>query len=170
MSLLHGVSASEVHYDVLSCPKGLREEVKGIFPDIKFEDLLVVATNQRSKVDLVKMGEKVEVEKDNLLENFMEWAESLATALEAKGYWSDYVDPCSGLPMRRKECTAVYSEVNAMSLLLGFRTSNAGCCKVLLHPQWGSSVYPASFFTYAPLDVLQTTLEEVDRITRGARV
>lgn len=27
---------------------------------------------------------------------------------------------------------------------------NAGCCKVLLHPQWGSAVYPATLFTTAP--------------------
>ena len=27
---------------------------------------------------------------------------------------------------------------------------NAGCCKVLLHPQWGSAVYPATIFTTAP--------------------
>lgn len=32
----------------------------------------------------------------------------------------------------------VYNEVQSAQVLLGYRIMNAGCCKVLLHPQWGS--------------------------------
>jgi hypothetical protein len=49
----------------------------------------------------------------------------------------------------------VYGEVNGAQLLLGYRCQNAGCCKILLHPKWGSAVYPASFFTKAPLEVVK---------------
>ena len=42
-----------------------------------------------------------------------------------------------------------------MVTLLGYKTANAGCCSVLLHPRWGSSVYPASFFAKAPLDKVE---------------
>lgn len=53
----------------------------------------------------------------------------------------------------------VYSEVDGMQLLLQYRVMNAGRCKVLLHPQWGSSVYPASLFCNAPADVVKKLLE-----------
>lgn len=53
----------------------------------------------------------------------------------------------------------VYSEVDGMQLLLQYRVMNAGSCKVLLHPQWGSSVYPASLFCNAPADVVKKLLE-----------
>lgn len=54
----------------------------------------------------------------------------------------------------------VYSEVEGMQLLLQYRVMNAGSCKVLLHPQWGSAVYPASLFCTAPSDLVQKLLEE----------
>ena len=52
-----------------------------------------------------------------------------------------------------------YSEVDGMELLLKYRCLNAGHCKILLHPTWGASVYPASMFTHAPLSVIRETLE-----------
>jgi hypothetical protein len=36
---------------------------------------------------------------------------------------------------------------------------NAGCCKVLLHPLWGSAVYPATLFTTAPKDTVTEILD-----------
>ncbi len=52
---------------------------------------------------------------------------------------------------------SLYSEVQGMSLLLQYRTQSAGVCKVLLHPQWGTHVYPATLFTNAPYQLLYDT-------------
>lgn len=51
-------------------------------------------------------------------------------------------------------CTRPYSEVAGFEHLLRYKTQNAGCCKILLHPRWGSSCYPATIFTTAPLPAL----------------
>jgi hypothetical protein len=104
-------------------------------------------------MDLVNTGEAVAEEKDALLEKFFLFAQRVIESLPSSSF-SDYIDPCSGLAMIHKDSTAVYSEVDALSILRGFKTSNAGCCKVLLHPQWGSSVYPATLMTTAPLDLV----------------
>ena len=103
---------------------------------------------------------------------FVEFAKSVCAVLAGRGYWADYIDPCSGLPvsptsrathtgcraaaesrrvrlpstcspcrqsfevpsctlqMIHREYHNVYSEVDALSTLLGYKTSNAGCCKV----------------------------------------
>jgi hypothetical protein len=132
----------------------------------------------------------------------------------------------------------VYGEVEALSVLLGFKTQNAGCCKVcrnlvgpgwqcasrarqaalppvepgpgsartshdsppavhmcmctlmkccrplrnpchrcltplspalqiLLHPQWGSAVYPASMFTRAPAQVLASAIAATEQEVAG---
>jgi len=104
--------------------------------------------------------------------------------------------------MIHREYHNVYSEVDALSTLLGYKTSNAGCCKarqhldeflykgackscwwrvgnpcgcnaattskptalpspvqVLLHPEWGTSVYPASLFAKAPPETLQAAIQ-----------
>ena len=34
--------------------------------------------------------------------------------------------------------------------------------QVLLHPEWGTYVYPASFFTKAPLERLIAAIDAVD--------
>lgn len=78
-------------------------------------------------------------------------------------YWADYIDPCSGLPMLTTEhCHhKVYSEVDGMELLLGYRAYSAGFCKILHHPTWGSAVYPATLFAYAPRHVVMEILQEL---------
>jgi hypothetical protein len=36
---------------------------------------------------------------------------------------------------------------------------NAGCCKIMLHPEWKSAVFPASMFTTAPSEVVLRLVE-----------
>ena len=87
------------------------------------------------------------------------------------------------------DCTVPYGEVDGFSALLGYQTANAAGCKVrrichriqrqvlqsdifddacwlflkvLIHPHWGTSVYPATLFTKAPVNVLKKVIEEVE--------
>ena len=107
---------------------------------------------------LEQWGDEVEKEKDFCLERFAEFGAAVCAELRAAGHWADYIDPCSGLPMLTKGCNKVYDEVTGMQLLLRFASQNAGCCKILLHPTWGSAVYPATLFTTAPFEQLRETL------------
>ncbi|KAH7620857.1 putative Cobalamin trafficking protein CblD [Nannochloris sp. 'desiccata'] len=125
--------------------------------------LLIIPTCQHSEVDLVQRGERVENEKDRLLERFMEFAKHVCRTLETSGYWADYVDPCSGLPMIHRDTGSVYGEVEALCTLLRYKTQNAGCCKIILHPKWGSSVYPASMFAKAPLEVVHAAMKAAEK-------
>ena len=117
-------------------------------------ELLAIPTNQQARQDLVAVGEEIEFEKDRLLSVFLDFGKDLCEKLRAQGFWADYIDPCSGLPMMTKDCNKVYSEVDGMECLLNYRAYNAGFCKVLTHPRWGSAVYPATIFCYAPRDVV----------------
>ena len=120
-------------------------------------------------MDLVNVGPHVEREKDALLEAFVAFAGRACELLAAQGHWADYIDPCSGLPMLHRSGTGVYGEVDALVTLLRYTTVNAGCCKVALHPQWGSAVYPASLMTKAPLqDALQALQQAAAEIPRPA--
>jgi Methylmalonic aciduria and homocystinuria type D protein len=62
-------------------------------------EFLALPTNQRAREDLVGTGEKVELEKDRLLNVFMNFARALCDKIRSAGYWADFIDPCSGLPM-----------------------------------------------------------------------
>lgn len=45
----------------------MHRELCHVFPEIDLSSCLAVATSQRAKMDLVGMGDQVEVEKDRLL-------------------------------------------------------------------------------------------------------
>ena len=120
--------------------------------------LLALPTNQRAREDLVAVGEHIEAEKDRLLNVFMEFGADICQKIRTRGYWADYIDPCSGLPMLTLNCNKVYSEVDGMECLLNYRAYNAGFCKILTHPKWGSAVYPATIFAYCPEDVAREAL------------
>ncbi|GJP30002.1 hypothetical protein CLOM_g22026 [Closterium sp. NIES-68] len=134
-----------------------------LFPGQDVSKFLIVPTQQKARVDLVNTGEEVEKEKDRLLETFAVFASGLVDRLSHQGHFADYIDPCSGLPMVNRNSQTYYGEVEAAQTLLGYPVANAGCCKVLLHPAWGSAVYPATFFTSAPLEVLLDALKHVDQ-------
>ncbi|QDZ24838.1 methylmalonic aciduria/homocystinuria type D-like protein [Chloropicon primus] len=151
------VGGLDLEYSIHTVPLAQRDDVLAVVSMLSKEeakDLKVVATCQRAREDLVTVGEQVEREKDRLLLVFTSWAKALCASLDKDGHWCDYIDPCSGLLMVHKESQAVYDEVAALSVLRGYKCSNAGCCKVVLHPNWGSFIYPATFLTTAPHDVL----------------
>jgi Methylmalonic aciduria and homocystinuria type D protein len=130
-------------------------------------EFLALATNQYARVNLASIGVDVEEEKDVLLQRFVSFASAFCRKCHVAGYWADYLDPCSGLPMlspgmsqyRHYSFYKVYSEVDGMQALLNYRTYNAGCCKVLCHDAWGSHVYPATMFLYAPRTVVAAWLD-----------
>ena len=70
--------------------------------------------------------------------------------------------------MVHKESAGVYGEVDALVTLLGYATANAGCCKVALHPKWGSAFYPASVLMVAPLEVAAKALADAAAAVAGA--
>lgn len=99
-------------------------------------DILAIPTNQQARKDLVAVGDDIELEKDRLLNvvrcssmaivedasaqcsakqslsclQFMEFGEELCKRIRSCGFWADYIDPCSGLPMITPNCNKVYSE------------------------------------------------------------
>lgn len=153
------------HFEVscLRCPSILLKELQHVFSHVqqapKSTPVTAIVTCQRSDLDLVKYGDDVDEEKDRLLEIFMDFAKEVCNDLVSQGHWADYIDPCSGLAMFDPNPNRAYSEVDGVQTLLKYKVMNAGCCKVLLHPQWGSSIYPASMFTTAPDNIVLSVLK-----------
>jgi hypothetical protein len=98
-------------------------EVAEIFPTVKWKEhneVVFLCTMQHSALELVRVGIDVETEKDQLLEHvrfrfpsqplisnlvlsatiqFVSFAKFICTGLHQAGYFCDYFDPCSGLPV-----------------------------------------------------------------------
>ncbi|GMH39411.1 hypothetical protein BSKO_07309 [Bryopsis sp. KO-2023] len=151
-----------MEYTIRTCPKRFAREFQAIFPDIDPENALIVPTCQNSVNDLAATGEAVDKEKDELLEKFSEWATAVCASLQKENHWADFIDPCSGLPMIHKNYNCPYGEVEGMSVLLGYETANAAGCKIILHPRWGSKIYPATLFTTGPREALERALSSAN--------
>jgi hypothetical protein len=152
-------STGDLQVSIHETRKAFQREIEFVLPGVALDKgLLAIATMQNARHDLVQVGDDIETEKDRLLETFMAFSKDLCERLIAKGHFADYIDPCSGLAMITKDANKVFSEVDSAQQLLGYSVMNAGCCKVLLHPSWGSAVYPATIFTNA------TTEEVVDAL------
>ena len=151
---------AELEYSVHACPKKHKSEAQAMFnlSDDDVGKLIIVPTCQKTTVNIIKTGEKVDEEKDACLERFVKFAEIATDVLREKDFWCDYIDPCSGLAMIHKESQRVYGEVDALVTLLNYEYTNVGCCKIVMHPKWGSSVYPASLFAIAPEEEVRSAL------------
>ncbi|KDO29396.1 hypothetical protein SPRG_05933 [Saprolegnia parasitica CBS 223.65] len=162
MHLPPTMTSSGLEVSVHECPRALLRELVHVFPATLKKDsaVLGVVTCQRACVDLAQFGSEADKEKDRLLENFARWAQDVATAILASGHWADFIDPCSGLPMLAMNSSKVYSEVDGVEVLLHYSCLSAGMCKILLHPEWGAAVYPASLFTTAPYDVVHAIISK----------
>jgi hypothetical protein len=172
------VVRTEAGTDGLECsvhdlPKPLLREFRHVFQDEYLKSpftpdtegnpaepsiLIAIPTNQKAREDLVAIGSHIEKEKDRLLNVFISFGQDVCGKIRSRGYWADFIDPCSGLPMLTQNCNKVYSEVDGMECLLNYKSYNAGFCKILTHPKWGSAVYPATIFAHCPVSVAKDVI------------
>lgn len=177
----HDAIPIELEYSIHPCPKRLQKELYSVFPSIQSlissnttqsisdntspqslnHNLLVIPTFQRCQWDLVGTGPHIEQEKDEKLHSFYIWAGTVCHQLRRQGYWADITDPASGYPVFSERGASVYPDVCGAQRLLRYDVMNTGCCRVLLHPRWGSRVYPATLFAIAPEDVVEMTISEM---------
>eukprot|EP00049_Salpingoeca_infusionum_P026801 m.27985 g.27985 ORF g.27985 m.27985 type:complete len:192 (-) comp9004_c0_seq1:2975-3550(-) len=145
-------------------PRRMRETFTDVFGrDVgqTWESVHVIPTFQSTTVDLVGLGADVEQEKDLCLEQFVAFANLLCKRVNGLGYWADYTDPASGLPALGDRGVGVYPEVQAAQYLFKYDVINTGCCSLLSHPAFGTSVYPATLFSTAPAGVLEEILQQI---------
>ncbi|KAF9919017.1 hypothetical protein BX616_002986 [Lobosporangium transversale] len=156
-------SLATLEYSIHTSPRRMTRELATVFPSKDLSNLLVVPTFQKCQHDMVAWDAVIAKEKDDRLEDFVRWSTAIHQGLKELGFWSDMTDPASGYPTFSERGRDVYPDVEGCQILLKYDFQNAGCCKVLLHPIWGSKIYPATFFTTAPIDVLLKVLEQVEQ-------
>lgn len=97
---------------------------------------------------------------DELLQCFLAWQAPIRDELRARGHWADAVDPRRGYALHGR-AGARYSEAIAAQIFLAYPVNDEGLASVVVHPEHGSATYPVSFFTSAPLGLLQSVIARV---------
>eukprot|EP00039_Didymoeca_costata_P013840 m.216756 g.216756 ORF g.216756 m.216756 type:complete len:491 (+) comp15881_c0_seq9:1318-2790(+) len=153
------ISSLKLEYSVHNVLPRMKQDLKAVFPEIDIDKLLIIPTFQSCNCDLVAIGVEAESEKDRLLKSFVEFGKKVCGLLREKQHWADLTDPCSGYPVIGERGSGLYPDVNGSWMLLRYDLIETGCCKLISHPKWGTKVYPATMFTTAPLDVVQSVME-----------
>ncbi|OMH84128.1 Methylmalonic aciduria and homocystinuria type D-like protein [Zancudomyces culisetae] len=152
----------KMEYSIHKCPNLLKQELLMVFPGIKnkMEKVLIIPTFQQTRSSMMVFDRESDIEKDEKLGNFYSWGKIFVESINKFGYWADIVCPASGIPVYNKDSTnTIYSEVNSCQRLLKYQTINIGQCNMVSHPKWSTSVYPATAFTTAPIDIVERVLE-----------
>ncbi|XP_044160814.1 cobalamin trafficking protein CblD [Bufo gargarizans] len=143
---------AKVECALQSCPELLKRDFASMFPEVVGSNLMVLTVTQRTENDMTTWSEDVENERESMLEKFINGAKEICYALRSEGYWSDFIDPSSGLAYFGPYTNNTLYETDERYRHLGFRVEDLGCCKVIRHSVWGTHVVVGSIFTNAPAE------------------
>ena len=124
------------------------------------ESLLVIPTWQEAALDLSEISADVNVVRRGLLAQFDVWAKSIRPRLSP--YWSDCACPVDGCARYGTRTSAIYNELDGLTTLLHYDAVPVGCCGIVLHPKWHRRAYPVTFFTTAPMELVQAAIEAAE--------
>jgi len=130
--------------------------------------LLALPTWQPATQDLSEISFAINEERKGLHANFDRWASALRERL--KPHWADASCPVGGNAKYGTSTSVIYNELEGLTSLLKYSSIPIGCCGIVLHPKWQRCAYPVTFFTTAPLEVLQATLADIERDREAASV
>lgn len=132
-----------------------------ILPDWKQQQFLwVVVVLQQSCCSLLETTAETEREKQKLREKFMRFGCDVAFNLRDRGYLTDLIDPRTGYPLLSHPGPVPHDDTAVVSALLHYPVIK-NQCSVLVHPQWGTSVYPSVLLSEAPPDIMEMVMKAI---------
>lgn len=126
-----------------------------ILPDWKQQPFLwVVIVLQQAQYPLEECTALIEIEKERLREKFMRFGCDLAFNLRDRGYITDLIDPRTGYPLLSHPGTVPHDDTAVVKALLNYPVIH-NKCSVLVHPDWGTAVYPSILLSASPPSIIE---------------
>jgi hypothetical protein len=119
--------------------------------------LSVLVVLQPSSCNLVERTAIAENQKHQLRQNFLQFGSKVAAQLQHQGYLAEVFDPRSGFPLLSQPGPLRLDDVALVQACLGYQTTANSGCRVILHPIWGSSVYPSTLLSSAKPELVEST-------------
>lgn len=119
----------------------------------------VVVILQPTECDLVERSPTTEAQKQQLRQRFLQVGQAIAQHLQNQGHLADLFDPKTGYPVLSPPGSLSLDDVAVVKACLGYPINALQDCCLILHPDWGSAVYPSVLMSSA-------APEWVERVTR----
>ncbi|HEY9799034.1 MAG TPA: methylmalonic aciduria and homocystinuria type D protein [Leptolyngbyaceae cyanobacterium] len=158
---LVGKKGQAVQISIHSPSQYICANCERILPDWQEEPLFwVVIVLQQSQYPLVISTAEIEREKEHLREKFMRFGCDLAFNLRDRGYLADLIDPRTGYPLLSRPGEIPHNDTAVVKALLNYPVLKNKCC-VLVHPTWGTAVYPSIFISAAPPMIVEWEIKNI---------
>lgn len=122
----------------------------------------VVVVLQPAPLELVQRTLETEFQKGHLRSQFLAFGLKVAEYLQKKGYPTELFDPRTGFPVLSPAGSLRLDDVAVVRSTLGYDTAKLGNCSTIVHPRWGSAVYPSIVMSSADRSVVESAIAAVD--------
>ncbi|NEP76353.1 hypothetical protein [Okeania sp. SIO2G5] len=147
----------EMEYSIHPPSSFIQQSWPALLPGWRMPVLSVLVLLQRSPIALCRSTLEVKAAKNALRDRSFQLLLPLVERLRTHHYQATMFDPCTGLPYRSQLSGLPLNDVAVVHAVLGYERQQYGQCYCILHPNWGSSVYPTIMLSSA----LPTTLERL---------
>ncbi|MBD1846466.1 methylmalonic aciduria and homocystinuria type D protein [Cyanobacteria bacterium FACHB-63] len=118
----------------------------------------IVVVLQPSDRELTERCWETDLQKQILRSQFLEFGFKVAELLRQRGYLAELFDPKTGLPILSKAGPLRLDDVAVVRSTLGYAITPAGNCFTIVHPHWGSAVYPSILMSSADLSSVEAAV------------
>ncbi|MEM1394235.1 MAG: methylmalonic aciduria and homocystinuria type D protein [Cyanobacteria bacterium P01_D01_bin.116] len=149
----------EIQISIHSPTPYIRDNCHRILPDWDSKLRMSVAiVLQQSQFTLTESSPRIEAEKHRLRFIFMKFACDVAFDLKDKKYLTDLIDPRTGYPLLSRPGQISHDDTAAVKALLKYPII-CNKCRVLIHPEWGTAIYPSILISAAPKIIFSQTIQ-----------
>lgn len=148
--------------EVFACATNVyvRQHLPHLVPTWSPDEVWAIVLLQQAAVPLGDVTPTTAAEKQRLRREFISFGFALAFALQTQGYMTEVFDPRSAFPLLSPPGELRHNDVRAAANLPAMQVQ-PGVCPMLVHPVWGTAVYPATILTGAPPPVCQPVLQAI---------
>ncbi|NET32367.1 MAG: methylmalonic aciduria and homocystinuria type D protein [Cyanothece sp. SIO1E1] len=143
------MSSYSVQYSVHAPNEFIRTHLNRLLPQWSVPVLSVLVVLQKSQVTLLAQSAEIQAQKQQLRQQFFWLGDRIAHQLQHLGYEAEIFDPKTGLPTLSLPGESQLDDVAVVRSALGYPLTQAGDCLIILHPIWGSAVYPSVLMSSA---------------------
>ena len=150
-----------MQYSVHRPSQFISNHVDSLLPTWSRPVASVLVVLQQCPCDLLERTSTTENQKQQLRQQFLQFGRQVAGRLQHLGHLADLFDPSTGFPLLSQPGQLWLDDVAVVRACLGYPSTRACGCSVLLHPVWGNAVYPSTLVSSAEPDLMSQIVTAV---------
>ena len=147
-----------IQYSVHQPSEFICQNCEKLLPNWSAPIQSIVVVLQPSQVELIEQTPEAETQKHRLRSRFLNFGLKVAQHLQTLGHLVELFDPRTGFPVLSPAGSIRLDDVAVVRSSLGYETAQVGHCYTVLHPDWGSAVYPSIVISSADRSVVESVV------------